>query len=113
MDRDEKKALRERIGEHLDVSGSRLSDDEARFLAEFIDSYDKTHRGKSHTRKNRFTSFSSEGKYIRHEEFTDTFTDDIGIRQDYRYHDDDGQSGESSTHINDARGILNWFHEHG
>ena len=36
MDRNEKKRLRERIGEHLDVSGARLTDDEALQLADLV-----------------------------------------------------------------------------
>ncbi|CAM5545528.1 putative protein OS=Streptomyces griseomycini OX=66895 GN=FHS37_001651 PE=4 SV=1 [Streptomyces griseomycini] len=53
----------------------------------------------------------SDGKYTRRETFTDTFTDDVGIRQDYGYQDDDGQSGTSTHVITDARGILNWFRD--
>lgn len=109
MDRNEKKRIRDRIGEHLDVSGARLTDDEAAFLEDFVDTYDETYRGTSDTRTSTHDGWSSDGKFTRTEEWTDTFTDDIGIRQDYAYHDDDGQSGESSTEIKDARGVLNWF----
>lgn len=111
MDRSEKKRLRDRIGEHLDVSSSRLTDDEATFLNDFIDDYD-AYKGQSKTRQTSHDGWSSDGKYTRTENFTDTFTDDIGIRQDYSYHDDDGQSGDSTTEIKDARGILNWFRDH-
>ncbi len=109
MDRNEKKRLRDFIGEHVDVSGARLTDEEARSLADFIQDYDETYRGRSESRRTSHSGWSSDGKFVRTEEFTDTFTDEIGIRQDYAYHDDDGQSGESSSHIKDARGILNWF----
>lgn len=109
MDRSEKKRLRDDIGKHLDVSKARLTDDESGFLRDFIDGYDETYKGQSETRNSSFDGWSSDGKYTRTEEFTDTFTDEIGIRQDYRYHDDDGQRGESSSEIRDARGILNWF----
>lgn len=112
MDRGEKKRLRDHIGEHLDVSSTRLTDEEAEFLVDFIDNYDETHQGHSETRTSSHTGWSSDGKFTRKEEFTDTFTDDIGIRQDYSYSDDDGQSGESSSEIRDARGILNWFRDH-
>ncbi len=111
MDRNEKKRTRDYIGQHLDVSGSRLTDHEAGILKDFIDNYDETYRGKSETRRSSHSSWSSDGKFIRTEEFTDTFTDDIGIRQDYSYHDDDGQSGKSHTEIRDARGVLNWFRD--
>lgn len=113
MDRSDKKRLRERIGEHIDVSGARLSDDEAEFLGGFVDNYDDEHRGRSQTRTKSFTGWSSDGKYTRDEAFTDTFTDDVGIRADYSYQDDDGQSGGSSSEIKDARGILNWFRDRG
>jgi hypothetical protein len=112
MDRNEKKKLRDHIGEHLDVSGARLSDDEAVFLRDFIDEYDETYKGWSETRKSSHDGWSSDGKFTRWEEFTETFTDDIGIRQDYSYRDDDGQNGASSREIKDARGILNWFKDH-
>jgi len=111
MDREEKQRLREHIGEHLDVSGARLKDDEAVFLGELIDNYD-SYRGRSETWTSSFDGWSSDGKYTRREEFTDTFTDEIGIRQDYSYWDDHGQTGGSSREIRDARGVLNWFKDH-
>jgi hypothetical protein len=92
MDRNKKKKLREYIGEHLDVSSARLTDDEAIFLRDFIDEYDETYKGRSETRKSRHVGWSSDGKYTRSFEFTDTFTDDIGIRHDHSYRDDDGQA---------------------
>ena len=112
MDREEKMRLREHIGKHLDVSSARLKDDEAEFLAEFIDDYD-SYRGRSQTQTSSSDGWSSDGKYTRQAEYTDTFTDEVGIRQDYSYQDDDGQTGSSSTEITDARGILNWFKDRG
>jgi hypothetical protein len=106
MDRNEKKKLREHIGEHIDVSGTRLSDEDAQELGNFIDNYDN-YRGRSTTRTKSFDSWSSDGKYTRDETFTETFTEEVGIRLDYSYKDDDGKSGESSENIQDARGILN------
>jgi hypothetical protein len=113
MDRDEKRRLRDRIGEHLDVSRTRLTDDETTFLGEFIDTYDETYKGRADTRTTSHNGWSSDGKFTRRETFTDTFTDDVAIRQEYEYHDDDGQSGASASEIRDARGILNWFRDHG
>ena len=81
-------------------------------MRDFIDEYDEKYKGQSKVRKTSHDGWSSDGKYTRWEEFTDTFTDDIGIRQDYKYHDDDGQRRESSNEIKDARGILNWFKDH-
>jgi len=111
MDRNEKNRLREHIGEHLDVGKSRLTDDEAVFLSDFIDNYDEKYRGRTESRESSFTGWSSDGKYTRTEEFVDTFTDEIGIRQDYSYRDDDGQTGQSSNVLKDARSVLNWFRE--
>ena len=109
MDRHEKKRLRDYIGEYLDVSSTRLTDDEATFLSDFLDEYDETYKGRMFTRTRSRPGWSSDGKYTRSETFTDTFTDDVGIRQDYEYQDDDGQNGRSTKVITDARGILNWF----
>ncbi|MFF0397413.1 hypothetical protein ACFYSJ_16885 [Streptomyces sp. NPDC005248] len=111
MDLREKKRLRDYIGEYLDVSSTRLTDDEATFLSDFLDEYDETYKGRTQTCTRSRDCWSSDGKYIRRETFTDTFTDDVGIRQDYEYQDDDGQSGTSTNVITDARGILNWFRD--
>jgi hypothetical protein len=109
MDRDEKKRLREHIGEYLDVSGARLTDDEAVILSQFIDEYDVKYRGRAKTRTTSRAAWSSDGKYTRQETFTETLTDEVGIRNDYEYQDDDGQSGTSTSQVRDARGILNWL----
>src|SRR5690625_3152040 len=90
MDRNEKKRLRERIGEHLDVSGARLTDDEALQLADLVDNYEN-YRGQSETRTSSYDGWSSDGKYTREVTVTHTFTDDVGIRTDSSYRDDDGQ----------------------
>ena len=111
MDRNDKKRLRDHIGEHLDVSTSRLTDDEATFLKGFVDDYDGTHKGRSTTRDRTHDGWSSDGRFTRKEQFTDTFTNEVGIHQDYSYQDDDGQTGQSSRDIKDARGILNWFRD--
>lgn len=113
MNPSEKKILRNFIGQHLDVSGTRLSDHEAGFLLDFIDDYEVKHKGRTETRSATQNGWSSDGKYTRWETTTYTFTDDIGIREDYQYRDDDGQSGKASSVIRDARGILNWFRQHG
>ena len=89
-----------------------LTDDEAGFLHDFIEDYDDRYRGQSETRQSSHDGWSSDGNYTRTEELMHTFTDDIGIREDYQYCDDDGQTGASSREIKDARGILNWFRDH-
>lgn len=111
MDRNEKKRLRDRIGEYMDVSATRLTDQEALELAWFVDDYDQTYRGTSHTRTRSRDGWSSDGRYTRHETLTETFTDEIGIRFDYVYQDDDGQSGESSEQVTDARRIIDYLRD--
>lgn len=111
VDRHEKKRLHDYIGEHLDVSSTRMTDDDATFLSDFLNEYDETYKGRTETRTTSRDGWSSDGKYIRRETFTNTFTEDVGIRQDYEYQDDDGQSGSSTNVITDARGILNWFRD--
>ncbi len=112
MNRNEKKAKKDYISKHLDTNNTRLKDEEADFLCDFIDEYDDKYKGQTKTKKRSYAGWSSDGKYIREEEFTHTFSDDIGIHEEYKYHDDDGQSGEDSRDIKDARGILNWFKKH-
>lgn len=112
MDKKEKKQLRDKIGEQLDISGMRLTDYEAMRLSAFIDGYEE-HRGRIITRSGSRAATYSGGKYIRQETFTDTFLDDIGIEKYYSYQDDDGQNGEETTVIRDARGVLNWLNAHG
>lgn len=112
MDRNEKKQIREHVGEHLDVTKSRLTDDEATFLKGFIDDYDEEYKGRSITRERTHDGWSSDGRFTRKEQFTDTFMDVVGIRQDHSYQDDDGQTGQSSRVIQDARGVLDWFRDH-
>jgi hypothetical protein len=111
MERNEKQRLRDYIGAHLDVSGTRLSEDEALFLRDFFDGY-KTYRGRSVTRKSSHPSWGSDGRYTVWEERTFTFTDRIGIRVDYAYRDDDGQHRESSIVIENARAILECFKDY-
>ena len=113
MDRNEKKKLRESIGERLDVRDARLSDDDALFLAGFLENYDDKWKGQSGTRRSSSKGWSSDGRYTRTEDYTYTFTDDVGIREDRRYHDDDGTSGEWSREIKNARAILDWFKNRG
>ncbi|TFD83221.1 hypothetical protein [Cryobacterium fucosi] len=111
MDQHEKKKIRDHIGEHIDVSNARLTNDETTFLRDFVDKYDEDYKGRTETRTTSRNGWSSDGKYTRQETVTDTFTDNIGIREDYEYKDDDGQNGSSSREVKDARGILNWFRD--
>jgi len=109
MNGKEKKEKKAVISKHLNTSNSRFKDEEVEFLHDFVNSYDEEYKGKTKTKKNSHVGWSSDGKYTRWEEEKSTFTEDIGIREDYKYHDDDGQSGKYTNEIKDARGILNWF----
>lgn len=112
MDNKEKKEKKDFINRFLDIGNSRLKDEEVDFLHEFINNYGKEYKGKSKTKKSSYDGWSSEGKYTRIEEDKYTFTEDVGIRHDHKYHDDDGQRGEYTDLIKDARGIINWFKKH-
>lgn len=110
MDANEKKQARAYIGKHIDVSKARLTDNEAVELREFIDRYDD-YRGTTRTQTTEDDGWSSDGKYTYRRTFTHTFTDDIGIREDFEYSDDDGGHSKKTKEIKDARGILNFLHE--
>ena len=60
MDRNEKKRLRDYIGEHLDVSHARLTDGETAELAQFVDDYDEHYKGRTETR----TSCAAQGRWL-------------------------------------------------
>jgi hypothetical protein len=108
MDRGEKARMRGYIGQHLDVSGTRLSDYQAQRLVDFIDDYDQ-YRGRSFTKNSTHTGWSSDGRYVRSETIVDTFTDAVGIHREHSYRDDDGQEGSHAQIIATARGILDWL----
>ncbi|WP_175935290.1 hypothetical protein [Corynebacterium sp. Marseille-P4321] len=108
MDRNEKKKLREKISEFLDLEHTRLSDDDASLLSDFVDNYDD-YRGSSHTRTSSYDGFSSDGKFTRKETTTETFLDSPGVRVDYSFTDDDGMTGESSHEIRDGRGMIDFL----
>ncbi|WP_407358037.1 hypothetical protein LTA6_002628 [Microbacterium sp. LTA6] len=112
MERGEKARMRDYIGQHLDVSSTRLSDYQAQRLVEFIDSYDQ-YRGKSFTKRRTHRDFSSDGRYERHVTIVDTFTEAVGIYREYSYRDDDGQEGGHREDIRTARGILDWLDANG
>jgi hypothetical protein len=113
MDRTEKQELRRRIAEHVDVSSTRLTDDEARFLMNVIDRYDSDYRGRStEPRVSRSRGFGSDGRYERTDIVTDTFMDIVGVRSQRSTSYDGDQPEIYVTEITDARGILLWFDEH-
>lgn len=50
MDRARKKRLRDKISQSIDITSTRLSDDEAQELSDFVDDYD-SYAGTSTTRE--------------------------------------------------------------
>lgn len=111
MDRSEKKRLRKKIAEHIDISATRLSDNEAQQLSDFVDDYD-SYSGTSDTRERTWKGFSSEGTYWRTETTTDTFLEEgVGIHRKTHVHDDDDTEWTDTEDIRDGRGILNWLHD--
>jgi hypothetical protein len=111
MDRTEKQKIREYIAQYLDVAKTRLSDDDAILLRDFLDNYAEKYRGRSFTGRRSHDGWSSDGKFTRASEWVQTFTDEVGLRVVFSYRDDDGQSGSSTTVIKDARAMVNWLKE--
>src|SRR5699024_3114920 len=72
------------------MTGARLTDDEPLLLADLVDN-NEIYQGQSETRTSSYDGWSSDGKYTREVTVTHTFTDDVGIRTDSSYRDDDGQ----------------------
>ncbi|MBD8205956.1 hypothetical protein IFU08_08090 [Microbacterium sp. CFBP 8790] len=111
MERSEKARVRAYIGQHLDVSGTRLSDYQAQCLVDFIDTYDR-YRGKSFKKEASSPGFGSDGRYVRVETIVDTFIDPIGIRRETHHSYDDGHERRFVEDITSARGIFDWLFEH-
>lgn len=102
-----KKEKRAYISQKIDLSRTRLTDQEADTLYEITKNYDQ-YKGKSKTYSRSSSGISSDGKYTRNETRTYTFTEDqVGIRYTNSYHDDDGEEGSVTQTHNDGRGILN------
>lgn len=108
MDRNEKRRRREFIGEHLDVRGTRLKDDETRVLCDYIENFADDYQGQSETRRTTTKGFDRGDTYRRTVECTTTFEGDRSIREVCQVSYDDGQIDDpTTTVIKDARGILN------
>ena len=109
MERKERAQKRSRIGEKIDLSNGRFSDDEINQLYDIVNNPQK-YDGKTKTHHDKYTSFSSDGKFTRTSQ--DKYTlkagaDDVQIEESYSYHDDDGQSGTQETVYKKGRDILN------
>lgn len=111
MDRKQKNQMKSIISEFIDLGNGRYKDDEVDQLHDLVNNIDD-YADTSRTYKNSFTDWSSDGKYRRDEETTYTLrnnNDRITIEEDYRYQDDDGQSGGFQRTYETGREILNLF----
>lgn len=96
------------IGE-IDATGSRLKENEKRFLEKFSAQYDRF-KGKEQIVEYEYEGWSSDGKYTRHTKTKHRFGDDkMSITIDESYEDDDGQTGSSSSQVElKARNVINY-----
>lgn len=106
----ERQVKRARIGQDIDLTGSRLKDGEVDKLFDFVTRIGQ-YLGQSHTERSSFTGPSSGGKFTRTE--TDTYTiarDALGIFIDHHHenYDDDGDgvNGVYDKRIDSAREVL-------
>ena len=106
----ERQVKRARIGQDIDLTGSRLKDGEVDKLFDFVTRIGQ-YLGQSHTERSSFTGPSSGGKFTRTE--TDTYTiarDALGIFIDHHHenYDDDGDgvNGVYDERVDGARGII-------
>lgn len=115
MDKKERESMRQRIGEDIDLKGSRLKDSEVESLFGLVTSIGDN-LGRTETLSSTDTGFSSEGRFTRRE--TDTYTisrDDKGvfIGHHHENHDDDGDglNGVYDERIGRARDVIRTLEE--
>lgn len=95
----------------IDITGSSLMDYEKKFLENLSSQYDRF-IGKEQTLVDSYDSFCSDGKYTRETTTNYSFLeDDMGIKVNIRYKDDDGQTGEITSKLVKGRDIINFFKE--
>ena len=106
----ERQVKRTRIGQDIDLTGSRLREGEVDKLFDFVTRIGQ-YLGQSRTKQSSYTGPSSEGKFTRTE--TDTYTiarDALGIFIDHHHenYDDggDGVNGVYDKRIDSAREVL-------
>ena len=105
MNHKEKRAY---IGQHLDLSKTRLTESDADILCDFIDKYDD-YKGKSKTVRHCGDGISSDGKWSWERETTYTFNNTPGIHEESDYTTDENEHSHTSRDITSGRGILDWF----
>ena len=109
MNQKEKKEKKSVIGKALDLANGRYTDEEVNRLYDIVQN-PKAYNGKTKTQKRSFRDFSSGGRYTRYEETQRVLRSDergVRIEEQYKYHDDDGQSGGYKREYSRGREILN------
>lgn len=106
-----KKEKKEIINQSLNLSNGRYTDSEVDTMYDIVSS-PSDYDGLSKTKRRSFDGWCSDGKYQRTEETTFTLkADENGVRidEDYRYHDDDGQTGGYNSTHDTGRDFINLF----
>ncbi|OFL20457.1 hypothetical protein HMPREF2780_04110 [Streptococcus sp. HMSC062B01] len=100
------KEEREYLSRYVDISNSRLNDNDVSLLLEFEGCV-----GNSSMKECSDDKWCSDGKYTRKEINEYIVEDDHTITHNYSYCDDDGTSGSYSKRYSRARDIINILRE--
>lgn len=108
MDKKEKTEKRNVIAKALDLSNTRLKDDEVEKLFDFVSNPEK-YNGKSKTHRTWREDWDHDGKYER--TITDEYTlvnnsEAVGVQLHSETSDDGALTYSGDSFINTARGIL-------
>ena len=109
MEKMNKKEKKEYISEKIDLANGRYKDNEVDKLYDLVKNSDE-YVGATKTYKSSHDGWSSEGKYTRKEEASYTLCegkDGMYIEEEWKYNDDDGQSGGDTWIHDTGRAILN------
>jgi hypothetical protein len=109
MDRIEKQAVRDFIGQHVDLAKTRLSDADALRLQEVIKNWSK-YAGRAVSQTNTGDGWGSDGKYTRVVETTTTFLKDrVAIQIESTRTIDGVTEGPGRYVVTNARELLDLF----
>ncbi len=100
------KEEREYLSRYVDISNSRLNNNDVSLLLEFEGCV-----GNSSMKERSFDNWCSDGKYTRKEINEYIVEDDHTITHNYSYCDDDGTNGSYSKRYSRARDIINILRE--
>lgn len=105
MNKKEKKSI---IGEVINLAGGRFKDEEVDLLYDVVTNPEE-YMGRKKVSKSTSEGICSDGKYTRDEEREYTIGSKEGkvvVDFDYRYEDDDGESGSSHRTYETGREIV-------